>query len=55
MLLTVILVLLLIGNWLLTESLVYLPLNLLNRLTSLGGWGLALLIVGFLAWCMGED
>lgn len=55
MLLTIILVLLLIGNWLLTETLVYIPINLVGRLTYLGFWGLALVIVFFLAWCIGDD
>ncbi len=55
MLLAVILILLLFGNWFLTETLVFIPVNLFTRLLSLGWWGLALLIVLFLAWCIGED
>ena len=55
MLLAVILVLLLIGNWLLTETLVYLPLNLISRFASLGLWGFAFLVVCILAWSIGED
>ena len=55
MLLAVILILLLFGNWFLTETLVFIPVDLFTRLLSLGWWGLALLIVLFLVWCIGED
>ncbi len=55
MLLAIILSLLLISNWLLTITLVYVPLNLIFWLQSLVYWGLALLILAFLAWCVGED
>ena len=55
MLLAVILILLLIGNWAITETLVFVPVNLATRLTSLGWWGLAIVLVSFLAWCIGDD
>ncbi|MGL5795886.1 MAG: hypothetical protein ACRC06_16090 [Waterburya sp.] len=55
MLLAIILGLLLISNWLLTITLVFVPLNFIFRLQSLAYWGLALLILAFLAWCIGED
>lgn len=55
MLLVVILGLLLIGNWALSETLVFLPLNLLDRLTFFGWWGGLFLFLLFLAWCIGDD
>ena len=55
MLLAAIVILLLIGNWLITETLVFVPVSLATSLTSLGWWGLAILTVLFLAWCMGDD
>ncbi len=55
MLLTVILVLLLIGNWFLTETLVLIPVDLITRLSSFGWWGISLVIVSFLAWCISDD
>lgn len=55
MLLAAIVILLLIGNWLITETLVFVPVSLATRLTSLGWWGLAILTVLFLAWCIGDD
>ena len=55
MLLPVILVLLLIGNWLLSETLVFIPLDLVTRLISLSWWGIALVTILFLAWCMVDD
>ncbi|MGL5943440.1 MAG: hypothetical protein ACRC2S_24350 [Waterburya sp.] len=55
MLLAIILGLLLISNWLLTTTVVFIPLNFIFWLQSLAYWGLALLILAFLAWCVGED
>ena len=55
MLLAVILVLLLIGNWFITETLVFVPVNLLTRLTSIGWWGVAIVAIAFVAWCIGDD
>lgn len=55
MLLAVILVLLLIGNWFLTETLILIPVDLITRLSSFGWWGLGLLILSFLAWCVSDD
>ena len=55
MLLAVILILLLIGNWFITETLVFVPVNLLARFTSIGWWGLAIVAIAFLAWCIGDD
>ncbi|MCC0175985.1 hypothetical protein I4641_03190 [Waterburya agarophytonicola K14] len=51
----VILVLLLFGNWLINVVLIFIPVSFFIRLTHLGWWGLALLTVLFLAWCMAED
>ncbi len=55
MLLVVILGVLLIANWFITETLVLFPINLIFRFTSFGWWGLALLTVLFFVWCIGED
>ena len=55
MLLATILLVLLFGNWFLTEALVFVPVNLATRFTSLGWWGLASIAVLFFAWCMAED
>ena len=55
MFLVVILVLLLIGNWLLSESLVFIPIGLISRLVFYSWWGVALIIVIFLAWCISDD
>ena len=53
--LTAILILLLFGNWLINVSLIFIPVHLATRLTSLGWWGLALLGCLFIAWCMAEE
>ena len=55
MLLAVIVILLLIGNWFISETLVFVPVDLLARLTSVGWWTLGLMLVAFLAWCIGDD
>lgn len=55
MLLAAILILLLFGNWFLTETLIFVPVNLASRVTSLSWWGLALIALLFVAWCIGED
>ena len=55
MLLAVIVILLLIGNWFISETLVFVPVDLLARLTSVGWWALGLMLVAFLAWCIGDD
>jgi hypothetical protein len=55
MLLALILALLLIGNWFLTESLIFTPVDLAIRFTSLGWWVLALLSISFVAWCISDD
>ncbi len=55
MLLAAILALLLIGNWFLTETLVLIPVDLVTRLSSYGLWGLGLVVVSFLAWCISDD
>ena len=55
MLLATILILLLFGNWFLTETLIFLPINLASRLISLGWWALAGVAVLFFVWCMAED
>lgn len=55
MLLAVILVLLLIGNWFLTETLVFIPVDIAIRLGSLGWWALSLVLIAFIAWCISDD
>jgi len=55
MLITLILALLLIVNWLLSETLVAIPINLLAHLSSLSWLGLTLFLMLFLGWCMAED
>lgn len=55
MLLAVILILLLIGNWFATEAFVFIPVDLLARLSLLGWWALGLVLLAFLAWCIGDD
>ena len=55
MLLAVILIVLLIGNWFFTQTLIFIPVDLAVRLTSLGWWILALIGISFIAWCVGDD
>jgi len=55
MLLVTILILLLFGNWFLTETLIFLPVNLATRITSFSWWGVALIVLLFFAWCVAED
>ena len=55
MLLAAILILLLFGNWFLTETLIFVPVNLASRITSFGWWGFALIVLLFVAWCIGEE
>ena len=50
-----IVLLLLLGNWILTGSLVYIPLWISNHLASWGLWGSAFFVTLFLGWCLGED
>ncbi len=54
MLLFLILTFLLLGNWILTEVLVYIPVHLVESLNSLAGITVASLLILFLAWCMGD-
>lgn len=55
MLLIVIMVLLLIGNWFFSETLVLVPVDLAIRFGSFGWWGLGLIGVAFIAWCISDD
>lgn len=55
MLLAVILLLLLLGNWFLSAVLVFLPFNLTNYLISIGWLGIGLIGLAFLAWCLGDE
>jgi hypothetical protein len=51
----VILAVILIVNWLITSVLVFLPLNLIDRLNSWGTMVLGLILLLFLAWCLGDE
>ena len=53
--LAAILILLLFGNWFINETLIFIPVHLVTRLTSWSWWGLALLGFLFIAWCMADD
>lgn len=55
MLLIIILCLLLLGNWFFTTTLVYTPVNLLTHFTIFSWWGISLIGLVFLAWCIGDD
>ena len=53
--LAVILILFLFGNWLINETLIFFPVQLVVQVTSIGWWVLAILGILFLAWCIGEE
>jgi hypothetical protein len=55
MLFVIIVGLLLIGNWFLSHSLIFLPMDLAIDLGSLGWWVLALVSISFVAWCISDD
>ena len=55
MLLAVVLVLLLIGNWFFTETLIFIPVDLAIRFSNLSWWIVALLGISFIAWCIADD
>ncbi len=55
MLLAAIAILLLVGNWFLSETLVLIPVDWITRLCSFSWWGIGLLFVSFLAWCISDD
>ena len=54
-LIAVILILLLFGNWFINLSLIFIPVDFATRVTSFGWWILAFIAVLFLAWCVGEE
>ncbi|MGK7937528.1 MAG: hypothetical protein AB4206_17315 [Xenococcaceae cyanobacterium] len=54
MLLVLILSFLLLGNWVLSEVLVFIPVHLVESLNSLSGIGLTILLLLFFAWCLGD-
>ncbi|MDJ0688478.1 MAG: hypothetical protein QNJ41_08205 [Xenococcaceae cyanobacterium MO_188.B32] len=54
MLLFLILSFLLLGNWILTEVLVYIPIRLVESLNSIAQIAMVLVLVLFLAWCLGD-
>ena len=55
MLLVVVLILLLIGNWFFSESLVLIPVDLAIRFSSLSLWVFGLIGLAFIAWCISDD
>lgn len=55
MLLLATFILLLVGNWFLSETLVFIPLDIVIRFSSLGWWGLGLVSISFIAWCISDD
>jgi hypothetical protein len=55
MLFAVLIVLLLIGNWYLSNTLIFLPVDLAMNIGSLGWWILALISIYFVAWCISDD
>ena len=55
MLLAVVLILLLIGNWFFTNTLIFIPVDIAIRLSTIGWWTLALLGISFIAWCISDD
>ena len=55
MLLFLILSFLLLGNWILTEVLVYIPIRFVESFNSLAGIGVASVLILFFAWWMGES
>ena len=54
MLLFLILSFLLLGNWILSEVLVFIPVHLVESLNSLTGIALTIIILLFIAWCLGD-
>ena len=52
--LIVLLLLILIGNCLFSQVLVFIPLNILNYLQLLGWYGLIIVLVVLLSWCFGD-
>lgn len=55
MIILAILIVLLLGNWLTSSALVFIPLYLFNRLNYLGRWSVVVLLLIFLAWCLGDE
>ena len=51
----IILLLLLFGNWFLTNTLIYFPVNFLGATGSLGRLTIAIVALLFLSWCLGDD
>ena len=54
MLLFLILSFLLLGNWILTEVLVYIPIHFVESLNSIAQIAIVVVLVSFLAWCLGD-
>ncbi|MGV2829182.1 hypothetical protein [Myxosarcina sp. GI1(2024)] len=48
-------ILLLLGNWLLTTVLVFIPMGIIDRISYLSWWGVAVGSLLFLAWCLADD
>ena len=54
MLLFLIMSFLLLGNWILSEVLVFIPVRLVESLGSLAGISIVLVLLLFFAWCLGD-
>ncbi|NJL83342.1 MAG: hypothetical protein HC890_11050 [Chloroflexaceae bacterium] len=50
MLVVVIAIFLLLSNWIFSEGLVFLPIDLFKMVRELGGWGLVVLLLVLLSW-----
>ena len=50
----ILLTVLMISNWIFSETLVFLPIHLLDSLNSILQWGLWLVLLLIIGWCFGE-
>lgn len=55
MLLVIVAILLLIGNWFFTETLVFIPVDISISLGSFSFWVLTAIALSFIAWCISDD
>ena len=51
----IIFLLLLLGNWFLTDTLIYLPVNLLGAVGSFSRLLIVIVALLFLSWCLADD
>lgn len=55
MLFLVISLILLLGNWILSSILVFIPIQIVNYLGSVSWTVFLLIVLGFLGWCFGDN